>query len=138
MKALIALLIVCAGPVLAETVVPVRTIRAKELITAADLRLHPAEVAGAFRAIDDVSGLEARAALYPNRPIRPGDVGPPAVVDRNQLVALVFTSGGLRIVTEGRALERAGVGDRIKVMNLASRATVTGRVEENGTISVSY
>ena len=87
--------------------------------------------------IEEVAGLEARVALYPGRPVRAGDVGPPAVVERNQLVALVFDRGGLIIRTEGRVLDRAGVGDLVKVMNLTSRATLFGRVLADGTISVS-
>lgn len=126
-----------AGVARADTVVPTRTIRAQELIHAGDLRLHPADVGGAFSDISEVVGQEARVALYPNRPVRPGDVGPPAVVERNQIVPLVFNSGGLRIETAGRVLDRAGVGDLVKVMNLSSRATVIGEVGEDGSIAVS-
>ena len=129
-------LILLAAPVAAESVAPVRAIRARELIAAADLKLLPGDMAGGFSAIDDVAGLEARVALYPGRPVRRADVGPPAVIERNQVVALVFYQGGLEIRTEARALDRAGVGDLIRAMNLASRATVTGQVMPDGTISV--
>ena len=40
-------------------------------------------------------------------------------------------------MTEGRALARAGAGDYVRVMNLASRATVMGRVLQDGQIEVS-
>jgi flagella basal body P-ring formation protein FlgA len=58
-------------------------------------------------------------------------------VDRNQMVSLVFRSSGLTILTEGRALDRGGVGDVIKVMNLASRTTVTGTIAPDGSVMVN-
>ena len=130
------LIFICTAAA-ADTVVPTRTIRAQQVIGSGDLKLREVEVAGGFSMIEEVAGLEARVALYPGRPVRAGDVGPPAVVERNQLVALVFDRGGLIIRTEGRVLDRAGVGDLVKVMNLTSRATLFGRVLANGTISVS-
>lgn len=130
------LIFICTAAA-ADTVVPTRTIRAQQVIGSGDLILREVEVAGGFSMIEEVAGLEARVALYPGRPVRAGDVGPPAVVERNQLVALVFDRGGLIIRTEGRVLDRAGVGDLVKVMNLTSRATLFGRVLADGTISVS-
>jgi flagella basal body P-ring formation protein FlgA len=60
-----------------------------------------------------------------------------ALVERNQTVSLVFRSAGLSILTEGRALTRGGVGDQIKVMNLASRMTITGIIGTDGTVLVN-
>ena len=113
-----------------------RVIRAHEVIAAGDvvLRDDPAAVGPGLQ---EIIGKEARVALYPGRPIRAGDVTTPAVIERNQMVPLVYMRGGLRIEAEGRALGRAGPGDYVRVMNLASRATVTGRVTEDGKIKVS-
>ena len=47
-----------------------------------------------------------------------------------------YMRGPLRIVTEGRALDRAAVGQPVRVMNLASRQTVSGTVAEDGSIEV--
>lgn len=137
MKRLLAFLVLLiAQPAWAEILVPVRTIRPKEIVTALDLAVKPADVEGALNHPDDVIGLEARIALYPGRPIRAGDVGPPAIVDRNDLVILTFNQGGLSINAEGRALGRGAEGELIRVMNLASRTTVTGRITANGTVEV--
>jgi flagella basal body P-ring formation protein FlgA len=121
---------------LAEIVVPTRTIRAKEIISHADLETKPRDLPGAVTDPNALIGQEARVALYPGRPIRAADVGPPALVDRNDLVVLVFSSQPLSITTEGRALGRGAVGDRIRVMNLSSRTTVTGRIRSDGQIEV--
>ena len=65
-----------------------------------------------------------------------GDIGPPAIITRNQIVGLRYYANGINISTEGRALERGAVGDRIRVMNLGSRATIFGQVLNDGTIQV--
>jgi len=74
--------------------------------------------------------------LYPGRPILSGDLGAPAVVERNQTVTLIYRQGSLLIATDARALGRAGVGDMLRVMNLASRSTVSGQVDEAGRVIV--
>lgn len=120
----------------ADTLVPVRTIRAKQIITAEDLAYKSVDIAGAFSDPADLIGQEARVSLYAGRPIRPGDVGPPAIVERNDLVMLNFRRGGLLISTEGRSLGRGSEGEIIRAMNLASRATISGRIGADGSIEV--
>ncbi len=136
MKALVAILILAALPAVADTVVPVRTIRAREIIGPADIRVAPETVAGAVGDPARVIGREARTTLYAGRPIMAGHTAEPALVGRNEVVPLVFLRGGLRIVTEGRALGRGAEGEILRVMNLTSRTTVFGRVTADGSIEV--
>ena len=98
--------------------------------------LSDATIPGAYTTLDEVIGLETRVALYAERPVRSGEVGPPALVERNQIVPLIYQTGSLVIQAEGRALDRAGLGETIRVMNLASRQTVTGQIRADGTITV--
>lgn len=132
---LLALLL--APPAAAEVLVAARTIRAQAVLTAADLRLVEGAVPGALSDPGVVIGLEARTMIYEGRPIRPEDIGPPTMVERNALVVLIFNRAGLTITAEGRALGRGAPGDRIRIMNLASRTTVTGTVAADGRIIVS-
>ncbi|MFN3644491.1 MAG: flagellar basal body P-ring formation chaperone FlgA [Gemmobacter sp.] len=129
-------LVLLAAPAAAETVVAARTIRAQTIIVESDLALVEGEAPGALHHPAEALGLEARVTLYPGRPIRPGDLGPPAIVERNQRVTLAFQAGALAIRTEGRALARGGVGDVIQVMNLGSRTIVSGRIHPDGSIAV--
>ena len=131
---LIALSFLIGSTAVAEVVVPVRTIRAKEIIRAEDLVQKPADIDGTISNLAGIVGKEARRALYAGRPIKPGDVGPPAVVSRNDLITLVFSRGPLRISIEGRALGRGSVGETIRAMNMVSRMTVSGVVMSNGSI----
>lgn len=120
----------------AETLIATRTIRAQEILGPGDVTLSDASMPGALEDPLLASGMEARVTLYAGRPIRAEDLGPPSIIDRNQLVALAYAAGPLTILTEGRALGRGGVGDVIRVMNLTSRTTVTGRIDANGAVSV--
>ena len=134
---LAAALMLCATPVLAETVFAARTIPARTIIGAEDVMIRDLAVPGAVTDPGLVVGQEARVALYAGRPVRAGDIGPPAVIERNQIVPLVYRTALMTIATEGRAMDRAGPGDVIRVMNLASRNTVTARIAADGTAYVS-
>ncbi len=132
-------LLVCllAGPAAAESVVAARTIPPHTVIGPDDLLLREIVVPGAVENMAEIVGLESRVALYAGRPIRPGDLGYPAVVDRNQIIPLIYQGVGVVISTEGRAMDRAGPGDLIRVMNMTSRATVTARIGIDGAAYVN-
>jgi flagella basal body P-ring formation protein FlgA len=128
--------VVFAQPVFAQSVTAVRAIRSKTVLAAEDLVVAEAAVPGGVAAVEDAIGLEAKVALYPGRPILASQLRAPALVERNAVVRMSYASGPLRIVTEGRALDRAGAGEAVRVMNLASKQTVTGVVAADGTIEV--
>ena len=138
MRILASLLSLCAcvQPLWADTVVATRTIRAQQIVMADDLRLVAGETPGMAGEIAQIAGFEARRILYAGRPVSPRDVGPPALVERNQIVLLGFRVGGLKITTDGRAMARGGEGDRVRVINLSSRTTVSGTIDANGTVWV--
>ncbi len=137
-RALLSLCLILAAPVAhADFVVATQIIRANTIITPGKIGLKKGSMQGAFDDPAHVLGQEARKSLYPGRPIKPGDVGAPALVDRNQIVSLVFSGNGLIIETEGRALDRAGAGEALRVMNMGSRQTVTGTVMPDGSVRVT-
>jgi flagella basal body P-ring formation protein FlgA len=125
-----------AQPALADSIVAARTIRAQTILTGSDLAIKDNDIRGGVTA-DQLIGMEARISLYAGRPIQLTDVGPPAVVERNQIVPLVYEMNGLRISAEGRSLARAGPGEYVRVMNMSSRATIMGQVLPDGRIRVS-
>jgi len=135
----IFILLVCAmsaGVVFAQSVTPVRAIRSQSVLAAEDLALDEEAVPGGVASIEEAAGLEARVALYPGRPILASQLRAPALVERNAVVRMAYRSGPLRIVTEGRALDRAAAGEPVRVMNLASKQTVAGVVAADGSIEV--
>lgn len=120
----------------AQTIVPTRAIRSGSIISEADLTSLKTKTAGAYEFAAAIVGKEAKVTLYPGRPIQHGHIGPPAILERNQVVKMTFNMGPLSISADGRVLDRAGLGDRVRVMNMASRQTVFGTVLKNGTIEV--
>lgn len=138
MRALaVALALLMPATAVAETLVAARTLRPATVIGPGDLAVIDEVHPGALRDPGEVLGLEARVALYAGRPIRPGDVGPAALVERNGIVTLVFHRGALAIATDGRALERGAAGEAVRVMNLSSRTTVTGVIAPDGRVHVA-
>lgn len=133
---LAALLLLLAPGAAAETVVTTQTIRPQQIITGDLVRVDPAEVAGAYTSLDEVIGLEARVAIYPGRVVMRSALGVPALIDRNQVVELVYAYGGLRIKAEGRSLGRGAAGERIRVMNVDSRTVLFGTIAPDGTVLV--
>ena len=120
----------------AQTLVATRTVRANTVLAPADLTIVSKQTSGALRALEEAVGQETRVVLYAGRPIKAEQIGAPALVNRNDVVTLVFRTGGLAIVTEGRALGRGGLDDSIQVMNLASRSIVEGQITAAATVSV--
>jgi flagellar basal body P-ring formation protein FlgA len=141
---LLCLVIVGLAPqvLAAETVVALRTLRAKTIIApddvglSADVAAHAYAVEGAARGTGDVIGRETRIAIFRGQPVRLADLGDPALVERNQTVPLVFRQGALEIHADARALDRASAGQTLRVMNLASRAVITGQVMPDGSVRV--
>jgi flagella basal body P-ring formation protein FlgA len=133
-----ALIILAALNAQAEagSLVAARMVRSQSILGPGDIAESPDAVPGALTDPEAALGLEARVMLYPGRPIRAQDLGPPALVERNQVVALIFSRHGLSIVTDGRALDRAAAGERVRVMNLTSKTTVSGVVTESGDVMV--
>ncbi|MHA6327121.1 flagellar basal body P-ring formation chaperone FlgA [Roseivivax sp. CAU 1753] len=126
-----------AHSAMADVVVATRPIAAMEIISSNSIVLKNGTVDGAVGELDGALGREARVALYPGQPILDRHLSAPAIIERNAHVLIVFNLNGLEIVTEGRSLGRGGAGDRIRVMNLASKATLYGKIRDDGSVSVS-
>ena len=129
-------LIFSASIASADVLVATRVIPANAVISADDIQLRDVSAPSGIQDPNLVIGMEARKALFAGRPILNSDIGVPAVVERNQLVQLVFRRSGLVIKADGRAMGRAGPGDIVRVMNLASRSLVTAKVDAEGVAHV--
>jgi flagella basal body P-ring formation protein FlgA len=138
MRVTLALTLALAAPPLsADTLVATRLIRAQEVIGPGDVILAAGEIPGALTDPSAAVGREARVALYPGRPVMRGQTAAPALVERNQIVTVVYVRGGLKLTAEARALGRAAAGEPVRVMNLSSRMSVTATVAPDGSVRVS-
>jgi len=138
MRRIFLLLMACFLPIpaLGEILAASRTIRSLAIIAPSDLTFVQRKLPSAFDDPSQVIGLEARRVIYAGQPILPSDVGPPALIERNQIVPIIFQSGGLVISAEGRSLGRGALGERLRVMNLHSKSVVSGTVTSSGAIRV--
>lgn len=125
-----------AAPEEPMVLIVTRPIPARSVLAEGDLAIVPADIPGALSDLAGVLGQEARIALYPGRPLMAADIGPAALIERNQTVTLIFRQGRLVIRAEGRALARGGQGETIQAMNLGSRRPVSGRIAPDGTLVV--
>jgi flagella basal body P-ring formation protein FlgA len=132
------LLLLLATPALAESVVATRTLRPNTVIGPEDLTVVDAVLPGALSDPALALGLETRVAIYAGRPVQQADLGSPTLVQRNQVVSLVYLAGSLAISAEGRALSRGSEGETVRVINLASRTTVSGRIGPDGAVYVGW
>lgn len=138
MKALALLLaLLSAGASAADTVISTRNLRPGSVLLPTDLTLAKGEVPGSYTSVEQIVGQEAKVAIYAGRPVMIEQVGPPATVERNQFVQLIYASNGLTILAEGRALGRGAEGQRIRVMNMTSKSSLFGTVQADGSVLVS-
>ena len=121
----------------ADIAVATRNIRPGNVLSASDIVVIRGSTKGAFEDASPIVGAEAAVALYAGRAILQGQIAPAASIERNQIVEINFASKGLSMTTEGRALARGAIGQRIRVMNLASKTPIFGTVQEDGTVRVS-
>jgi flagella basal body P-ring formation protein FlgA len=82
-------------------------------------------------------GKMARRTLLPGAAVPLAGINNPRLVANGADVQLVYTEGGLTIVTVGAALQDGAVGDIVKVRNSDSGVTVSGAVQPDGTVRVS-
>lgn len=89
----------------------------------------------AIRDARDLIGKSLTRVVRPGKPLLPGDVGEPTIVQRGSVVAMHFISRHMHLVASGRAQESGAMGDVIRVQNVHSRLTIdavitgTNRVE---------
>lgn len=121
-------------PALAGSLIAARTLPAGTVISAMDLRAGNDTASKGISDPSRIIGQETRITIYEGRPIQASLLRAPRLVERNQLVQLLFQRGALRIATNARALDEGGEGDLVRAMNLTSKTTVTARVAADGTL----
>jgi flagella basal body P-ring formation protein FlgA len=113
-----------------------RPIARGEVITAADVEwIQLAE--GRVRAEHLSSeaalvGMAARRSLRPGAPLREFDLEAPSIIERGEIVSLIFQSGALTLAARARAMESGAQGDLIRFVNLQSNRTVEAVAEGPG------
>jgi flagellar basal body P-ring formation protein FlgA len=84
-----------------------------------------------------IVGKIARLTLLPGHAIPFTGVSNRKLVANGAEVRLIYSDGGLLIMTTGAALQDGSIGDIVKVRNDDSGVTVSGAVQPDGSVSVS-
>ncbi|MEP5154784.1 flagellar basal body P-ring formation chaperone FlgA [Planktotalea sp.] len=138
MRSILSLLcILHALPAVADMAIVTRNVRPGEILLDKDVIVIRGNAGDGFSEKELVVGKEAQVALFAGRAILKEQVAPAPSVERNQIVELVYTTGVLSMTTEGRALGRGAEGQRIRVMNLASKTSIFGTIQRDGTVLVT-
>jgi flagella basal body P-ring formation protein FlgA len=120
--------------VAARRMAPGEIVRAQDvrLVRVPASRLRP----GAAQAEEGVVGQALRRPAAPDQPLLLADLAAPAAVERGQTVTMVFEVPGMVLTAQGRAMDAAGRGATVPVMNLATRAVVEASVIAPGRVRV--
>jgi flagellar basal body P-ring formation protein FlgA len=142
--AIVAIAAACAAPSAAqETLAPTPrvVIYPGELIRD-DMLADDAEAArdGSGPFVESRSlivGKVARLTLLPGHAIPFAGVSNRKLVANGAEVKLIYSDGGLEIMTTGAALQDGSIGDIVRVRNSDSGVTVSGAVQPDGSVRVS-
>lgn len=120
-----------------EVLTAAGTLARGSVLKESDLRPIARDIAalphGYYRDARALVGMQLRRPLRPGEVISPAMVERAALIERGQALWLVGTSGGVSVSMKGEALEDGALGERIQVRNLSSKriieAEVTGKNE---------
>src|SRR5277367_3116337 len=84
-----------------------------------------------------IVGKAARLTLLPGHAIPFSGVSNRKLVANGTEVKLIYSEGGLVIMTTGAALQDGSIGDIVRVRNSDSGVTVSGAVQPDGSVRVS-
>lgn len=124
-----------------ETVTLVRPFNRGEIVREEDLAVErvPKRQVGAVRPVSpaDFVGLAARRTLRQGQPLATADFTAPLLVNRGEIVTIVYESPGLVLTARGQALEQGAKGDTITVLNQLSKRTLVGQVTAPGRVTIT-
>lgn len=113
-------------PVAARRLVAGALLRADDLRT---VRIRANLVQGEIvRSAAQIDGLAPRRQINAGQPVPVAELTRPMVVGKGAKVAMQLSAPGLQLLAQGQALEAGAMGDRIQVLNTASRAVVEAQV----------
>ncbi|MCX7829085.1 MAG: flagellar basal body P-ring formation chaperone FlgA [Thermanaerothrix sp.] len=86
--------------------------------------------------IEQVEGRVVRLPVRSGGIVKGSSLDGEAAVSGGQQVSLVCAVGGVEVIALGRSVDSGRVGERVRVMNLASRRVISGVVEGPGVVRV--
>jgi flagella basal body P-ring formation protein FlgA len=101
-------------------------------------RLRASQVRGEVaRTMDQAIGQAVRRTILPGQPLALADLSRPLAVAKGARVSMQLVAPGLQLSAQGQALEAGAIGDRIQVLNPASRAVVEAEITGRDRVRVA-
>ena len=82
-------------------------------------------------------GLAARSGLQPGAVLRAADLMKPEIVQRNEMVTLIYEVPGVTLTVRGKAVDAGAEGDVIGVLNEHSKRVIQGVVIGPGRVAMA-
>lgn len=109
-------------------------------ITSSDLQTQRLEISSFARLpitnLGDLSGKQTTGTLPANHILTPLDVEAAPLIRRGAGITIGFEMGGLKITIPGKALDHGGLGEIIRVLNLASNKIIQAKVTSDTTVAL--
>ncbi len=118
-----------------------RTMHAGEIIKMEDMTPQPRgnlHVPGAVGAPSEILGMQAARRLHAGTVVTKDQWKDIPVIKKGQGVRIVLETPHLRIVAPGESLQDGRAGERIRILNLSSRQSVSARVQDAKTVVVDF
>lgn len=77
---------------------------------------------------DALIGMTPRRITLAGKPVKHIEVQAPQIIERGELVTMVFNGGGLSLTAQGKAMQAGAKGDVIRVVNASSSKTIQGTI----------
>ena len=132
-----------AGTAVENVEVPVltRTLGRGDVVSAGDVTLQNMPRNRAPRdtvaGVAEIIGLAARRPMAIGTPVKTADFNEPYLVERNDLVTILFEAPGITLSARGRVLDNGTKGGVVAVRNIQSKRTIQATVTGYGTVTVA-
>lgn len=123
-----------------EVPVAAKYIRYNEIVQQSDLSTVSIRLDRLKRGIitdaTDIAGKKAKKQIAPGNMFNGSDLSTPPVININDPVNIVFSSGAINLKTTGIALGSGIIGESIKVKNESSGTVLLGEIINKNTVRV--
>lgn len=82
-------------------------------------------------------GMTPRRMVFSGQPVKINEIEAPRLIQRGEIVTMLFKEGGLSLSAKGKALEHGSKGDSIRVVNTSSNRTIQAVVTASGEVTVT-
>lgn len=85
----------------------------------------------------ELIGMIAKRSLQANQTVSKGDIIPPVMVKRNELVTIIYKSGAIQLSSKARSMGVGSRGDSLMFMNVNSKKSFEAKVTGPQTAEVN-